>query len=66
MAAVDLFESFVGQLGEKQRDELKVVLATCREDLQAARSEEARLRIVNNCMAIVHGRRTRSKRTAAA
>jgi translation initiation factor 2B subunit (eIF-2B alpha/beta/delta family) len=46
MAAVDLFESLIDRMTEKERDKLSEAIRTRRNDLLAARSEDARLRIV--------------------
>ncbi len=56
MAAMDLFDSFVGSLSAKDRDVLKDVLSSWRQDLLAARSEEARLRIAEECIHEAHDR----------
>jgi hypothetical protein len=45
MAAWELFTSFLDALSEKERDALKGLVASHREDLLAARSEEARVRM---------------------
>ena len=66
MAAIDLFERVVGEMSQKQREELAAILAGWREDLLAARSEEARLRLVHEYLAATHSRRTRSGGATAA
>jgi hypothetical protein len=47
MAAVQHFEKFCADLTEKDRRILEDVIRTRRADLLAARSEESRVRIVN-------------------
>jgi hypothetical protein len=46
MAAVDLFESVISKMTEKERAKLADAIRIRRNDLLAARSEDARLRIV--------------------
>ena len=46
MAATERFEEYVGGLTAREREALQGVLAHCRAELLAARSEEARVRIV--------------------
>ncbi|MCC6396749.1 MAG: hypothetical protein IT282_06990 [Bacteroidetes bacterium] len=46
MAATEKFEEYVGGLTSREREALQRVLAHCRAELLAARSEEARVRIV--------------------
>lgn len=48
MAAWELFTSFLDSLSVKERDALKDLVASHREDLLAARSEEARVRMAND------------------
>jgi hypothetical protein len=48
MAAVDLFESVVAELSEKERTMLADSLRSWRTDLLAARSEDARVRLVSD------------------
>ena len=66
MAAIDLFQRVVGELSEAQRKMLASSLAAWREDLLAARSEEARLRLVHECLAAIRSRRGRSGGATAA
>jgi hypothetical protein len=54
MAAEDLFSSFVEKLNEKERLKLAEELRIRRGDLLAARSEDARLRIVSEFLEEVH------------
>jgi hypothetical protein len=46
MAAVDLFESFVKELTDSEQRQLSDLILSVRTDMFAARSEEARVRIV--------------------
>ncbi len=48
MAAVDLFETYVASLPPKERQAAAETTAARRQDLFAARSEDARIRIVND------------------
>lgn len=48
MAAVDLFESVVAELSDRERTMLAESLRSWRADLLAARSEEARVRLVSD------------------
>jgi hypothetical protein len=48
MAALDLFDAYVASLPPKERQAASDMTAARREDLLAARSEEARIRIVND------------------
>jgi len=48
MAAVDLFESLVSDLSERERVTLGDALRAWRTDLLAARSEDARVRLVSD------------------
>ena len=56
MAAADLFDDVVGGLSEKERDQLKEFVRTRQQDLLAARSEDARVRIVEEFIREVHNR----------
>ena len=44
MAAREMFESFIGALPERDREMLRELIGVRREDMLAARSEEARVR----------------------
>jgi hypothetical protein len=46
MAATDHFERILRELSEQERRTLLPLISTTKEDLLAARSEEARIRIV--------------------
>jgi hypothetical protein len=46
MAAIDLFTEFTATLAEQDRSTLATLISVKHADLLAARSEEARLRIV--------------------
>ena len=48
MAAYEAFEGFLSGLSAGERDQLKSIVESLRQDLSAARSEEARLRIVHD------------------
>lgn len=48
MAALDLFESVVTELSERERTMLAESLRSWRTDLLAARSEDARVRLVSD------------------
>jgi hypothetical protein len=54
MAATDSFESFVSALTEMEQKHVAPYIKAQREDLLAARSEDARLRIVNAFVEEVH------------
>ena len=54
MAATDTFEAFTGSLSEQERKHLQSFIKSQRTDLLAARSEDARLRIVNEFIAEAH------------
>ena len=50
MAASDEFRSFLDMLSAKEREVLNEPIAAWSQDLLAARSEEARLRVVEGCI----------------
>lgn len=54
MAAVDLFETVVKELPEWERKQLSDLILTARSNMFAARSEEARIRIVNEFIRDAH------------
>jgi adenylate cyclase len=54
MAATDLFDRFVKQLTENERQVLSRMIASYRNDLQGARSEEARVRIAEEFIRSAH------------
>jgi hypothetical protein len=54
MAAVEMFESFLKKVTEKEGQPGTDLIAAARTDLFAARSEEARLRIVNDFIKDAH------------
>jgi len=54
MAAVDLFERTLRDLTEPKRQVLESLIAHTREDLLAARSEDACVRIVEDYLKISH------------
>lgn len=61
MAAFDAFESFLSTLGETERLASEELRKVAWADLVAARSEEARLRIVATFVAEVRERLAREK-----
>ncbi|HTO93474.1 MAG TPA: hypothetical protein VMM80_03855 [Bacteroidota bacterium] len=50
MAAQDMFDAFTGALPEREREALRDVIRERREDMFAARSEEARVRVADQFM----------------
>ncbi|MBX2993114.1 MAG: hypothetical protein KF749_18330 [Bacteroidetes bacterium] len=56
MAATDTFESFLSELPVSDRETLNEFIKTQREQMFAARSEEARVRIAHNFIAEAHDR----------
>jgi hypothetical protein len=66
MAAVDAFEQFLASLPDEDKMLLDGYIKEQRNELFAARSEEARLRIVHEFIAEVreHIRKTRTHATA--
>jgi hypothetical protein len=50
MAAMDSYHLFVSQLTPREREALQGLLRIQQRDLLAARSEEARVRLVNEFM----------------
>jgi hypothetical protein len=48
MAAVELFESVVAELSDRERASLADTLRSWRTDMLAARSEDARVRLVSD------------------
>lgn len=50
MAAFDTFTSYVDSLSSSERDLLNIYIKQQREELLAARSEDARLRILDRFM----------------
>ena len=56
MAAFDTYTSFCASLGAKERRELNEFFTQERAQLLAARSEEARVRIVTEMIKEVHDR----------
>jgi len=48
MAARDLFDAYTVALPERDREALKELIAARREDMLAARSEEARVRVAED------------------
>ncbi|MGB5874023.1 MAG: hypothetical protein WBG01_10475 [Bacteroidota bacterium] len=62
MAALDLFEEFTGKLTEQHRSSLAGVISERHADLLAARSEEARVRIVHDFIDEVRERRKRREK----
>ncbi len=62
MSATDTFESFTASLTEQERKQLAAFIKTGKSDLLAARSEDARLRILNQFIAEAHRLLRQSKR----
>ncbi len=62
MAAVNEFQSAVERLSVREQELLKEFVRQTQEDLLAARSEEARVRIAETFIAEAHDRLTSSKR----
>jgi hypothetical protein len=56
MAAFDTFHSFNGSLSDEQRKSLGDFIKRQTDELLAARSEDARIRIVDRYLQEVHGR----------
>jgi hypothetical protein len=54
MAAVDLFETVVRELTDRERQQLSDLILSARSDMFAARSEEARVRIANDFIRNAH------------
>ncbi len=54
MSARDMFETFIESLTEDDRRSLKEVILRQQEDLLAARSEDARVRLVDACVQEIH------------
>ena len=54
MAAMDVFERSLGELSQPTRQTLSSLIARTREDLLAARSEDARERIVRDFVRNAH------------
>ncbi|HUI63517.1 MAG TPA: hypothetical protein VL126_01655 [Bacteroidota bacterium] len=48
MAAQETFASYLSSITPREREALKDLITTTQSDLFAARSEEARLRVVND------------------
>ncbi|MDL1892791.1 hypothetical protein FBQ87_07870 [Sphingobacteriales bacterium CHB3] len=60
MAAIDTFESFLSELPPADREKLNEFIKSQREQMLAARSEEARVRIAHNFIAEAHDRLKKS------
>jgi hypothetical protein len=56
MAATDTFQSFNAGLGTKERETLNQLIKMTTDELLAARSEDARMRIVDVYLKIVQER----------
>lgn len=63
MAATDTFEHFLSELPASDREKLNEFINAQREQMMAARSEEARVRIAHNFIAEVHDRLKKSSPT---
>lgn len=64
MAATDLFEEFTTTLAEQDHNALKTLISARYADLLAARSEEARVRIVQDLIEEVHEQRKKKAKSA--
>ena len=62
MAAFEDFQSVVDRLSVRERELLRDLIQQCREDLLAARSEEARVRVVEEFVTEAHDRSKPVKR----
>ena len=62
MAALDTFENYVRSLRPMEHESLKDSIRETRKDLFAARSEDARLRLVDDFIGETHEKRAQSKR----
>jgi DNA-directed RNA polymerase specialized sigma subunit len=63
MAAIETFHSFNEKLAPKERDELSNFIAAHMQELLAARSEDARKRIVEQYTRLVHEMRSVKSRS---
>jgi hypothetical protein len=61
MAAFDTYQVFTRSIPERDQQALRELQLMTWNDLVAARSEEARLRVVENYMREVHERLTKQK-----
>jgi hypothetical protein len=61
MAAFDTYQAFTRSIPERDQQGLRDLQSMTWNDLVAARSEEARLRVVENYMREVHERLTKQK-----
>lgn len=59
MAAFDLFRTVTGELSDDERTAYSQLLQRAQADLLAARSEEARVRIVHRLIAELHEHRAK-------
>jgi hypothetical protein len=62
MAAFDLFCTVTGELTDAERTAAAELIARAQADLLAARSEEARVRIVHGFITDLHGLRSQGSR----
>jgi hypothetical protein len=62
MAALDLLDTYLGSLPSKDRQAVARMTAGRQADIFAARSEEARLRIVNECIEEIRAHLRSAKR----
>ncbi len=56
MAAIDMFEEFIGWLSERDRSLLDPLIRQQRQELLSARSEEARVRLARQYVKDLHDR----------
>jgi len=60
MAASDLFEATLNQLSSNERERVKDFVSSQRKEMFAARSEDARTRIVHDFIKELHARLTKN------
>jgi len=65
MAAYDLFRAVTSELTDSERAAAADLIGRVQTDLLAARSEDARVRIVQGFIAELHGSRGQASRSAA-
>ncbi len=62
MAAIDLFDRVLRDLTDEERKSLSGLIATTRQNLLAARSEEASVRLAEDFVRTVHDLARQSRR----
>ncbi len=63
MSAMDTFDNYLRSLSAAESDAMKEVIHEARQDLFAARSEDARLRCVDDFITTMREKRAQNKRT---